>query len=139
MLVSDGIVIITIPNGYGTYENFERLHKFLKTTMFARMMTRLKMLLISGGLFLEQKPRQDDDSIPCPHMYFITLGKFKKVLAAANLSITKKRNGHFVLDSLPGNILYRIDKNLIFVDGWLSRFFPAFLVNSWFFICKRRS
>jgi len=139
LLAPDGIIIVTIPNGYGAYENFERMHRLLRKTKLAPIMNRIKGILVSLGLFEEEVPNEDHScSIPCPHLQCFSLAGFKKILAAANLTIIEKENGHFLLDTFPGNIFYRMNRNLIFLDGRLADLLPSFLVNSWFFVCKRK-
>lgn len=140
LLSPGGIIIITIPNGYGAYENSERLHKLLKKTKLAPIMTWLKRILISLGLFAEEVPNAEDNCVvSCPHLQFFSLAGFKRSLAAANLTIIEGQNGHFLLDTFPGNILYRINRKLIFLDGQLANLLPSFLVNSWFFVCIKET
>ena len=142
ILAPDGIILITIPNGYGTYENIERIHKFLKKTkLTAIIMNRIKRILNFLGLFRRGIPIADTSgcTIHCPHVQYFSLAEFKKILTEVNLTFIEKKNGHFLLDSFPCDIFYRMNKNLIFLDGRVADLLPGFLVNSWFFVCKRKS
>jgi len=141
LVTSDGVIIITIPNGYGAYENFLRFYHLVKKTNF-HPMHWLKGILPSKYLFDEKESDVEPEhsqSIPCPHLQFFTLKRFEGILSTANLSIVKKQNDHILLNTFPGNIFYRMNKNLIFLDGKLADFLPAVLANGWFFVCKKKS
>ncbi len=152
LLAFKGIIIITIPNGYGAYENFERLQKlraYLKISkvftflrlykVYSNLRDRLKEVLPFFRVYADEIPNDaPSNPITCPHVQFFSMRKIKEILVKTNLTIVEKKNGHFFLDTFPGDILCRWNKNLIFLDGYIANFLPSFLVNSWFFVCERR-
>lgn len=142
-LSAEGIAIITIPNGYGPWELYERLlrrprlHRMLYAPFrFLGMLTRAVLPRPAEKLHLRRE--HCTLNLESPHLHFWTLRQFRALLARCGLEILEMRKSNISYTWVP--YYYRL-RNKVFdaADARLADFMPAFMVSGWAFKVAARS
>ena len=128
----DGIVFITVPNGYGPFE----IDSFLAK--------RLKQLSVPEKIrqpisrWIRSKHKQagvaSTENIECPHVHFFTMRRIHQAIER-HFEITMVEKSVFACGPFATMIL---GKNQRFID-WnvkLADKLPMALVSGWYFACK---
>jgi len=147
ILKNEGLLIITVPNGYGLFEIdkffWDLFNKIIPG--FEKVITaierRVKRVLLN--FFLMRKERINKDKLEVPS----TLCFSKHYCKFTYLSITNllRRAGFMIVSSsnsslwagLFANCLMRDFKKLIFLNSQVVDFLPPFLASGWYFSCQK--
>lgn len=128
-----GIMIWSIPNGYGPCEIEKRIDKRLRLYQTLRSVKRA-MRRESGQLAttLAPAPYNNDSG----HVQFFTLGALRKLAAAAGFKIVQVAHGGFVGADLTGNTIFTsrrfIEWNIRVADR-----LPSWMVSNWYLVLVR--
>ena len=133
-LAPDGIVIGSVPNGYGPCEVEKFIDRHLRLYRMLRFVKRLALSIIG---------RRHKVSVTVPynnelgHVVFFTLRQLRRMVAAAGLRITRFAHGGFVGADLTANTIFRsrrfVEWNVKVADG-----LPSWTVSTWYFVLARR-
>lgn len=126
-LAPAGMVLVCIPNGYGPYENEQRL---LRATGLDRL---LAAAIRSAKRLLGRRPeRQTEYNYDSGHIQFFHLDDFRSLVASAGLCIDEQANGAL----FGGGVTYHLGLLLSFLVGpslKLADRLPARWVSTWYF------
>jgi 2-polyprenyl-3-methyl-5-hydroxy-6-metoxy-1,4-benzoquinol methylase len=134
-LAPDGILIGSVPNGYGAFENEKRLDRWLKIGAFLDLPARVRRNL--GGKALEAAASE-----PLPynaesgHVQFFTRSGLERVLAEAGFAIRDFRNGALIGAPLSERYVLRGER----IARWNARaadWCPSWAAASWLFMAAR--
>lgn len=129
-LKADGIMILTIPNGYGLSEIVGRVSKVIKQIiqlLFGKSISRRSLTTCSKT----------------PHIQFFTQKRFILLCEDAGLRLIKTANHTFILSAMPFNIIsINLPKNLRRkieeIDGKIADFLPPAFACGWYFVFRRK-
>jgi 2-polyprenyl-3-methyl-5-hydroxy-6-metoxy-1,4-benzoquinol methylase len=128
-LAESGILIITVPNGYGEFEVDWRLYRALRADKMAGWLYRIS----SRNVGTEYIASSDDES---PHVQRFTLSRLRKMFERNHLLLIESRgtsiaSGPFVL-----HLLGRFD---IFVrlNAAIADHVPLSLASGWMFVLRK--
>jgi 2-polyprenyl-3-methyl-5-hydroxy-6-metoxy-1,4-benzoquinol methylase len=124
-LKKDGILIITIPNGFGFSEFLKRIKQNMK---------------IKGMWNTNEGKFTANQDI---HVNFFSIKSFKKIVVSEGLKIRKIINHTSLLGVFPFSYLFfllpkKISRTLDNIDGHIADLLPHFMVNGWYFILRKK-
>lgn len=129
-LAPEGILIWSIPNGYGPCEIEKKVDQKLRLYRALRFVKHL-------GLRLTGRTTQMPPSVPynseCGHVKFFTLRALRKLASDAGFKIVQIAHGGFVGADLTGNTIFRSQR---FVE-WnirVSDRLPSWMVSNWYLV-----
>jgi 2-polyprenyl-3-methyl-5-hydroxy-6-metoxy-1,4-benzoquinol methylase len=134
-IVSGGIVLISIPNGYGPFELEQR---FLKATRADQLVERTRHLVArllrrpSARVgYSVQEPAYNYDS---GHVQFFHLKDFKRLLDRVGLRVVEQSRGALLGGALSMQTLGRFP-SLVAASLRVADFLPMRWVTTWYFCC----
>jgi SAM-dependent methyltransferase len=131
-----GIVVITVPNGYGEFEidswifrtfRLEAAIGFLK-----RFLRRGSSKPVGGG----QPDMPATDNEDCPHVQFFRRRRLKQMFRECSLALVRESAGSFVCGPL---VCYALAGSRRFIE-WNARVgdrLPLAFASSWYFVLRR--
>lgn len=126
-LAPEGMVLVCIPNGYGPYENEQRI---LRVTGLDRL---LAAAIRGAKRLLGRRPeRQAEYNYDSGHVQFFHLDDFRSLVTAAGLRIDEQANGAL----FGGGLTYYLGLLLPFLVSpslKLANRLPARWVSTWYF------
>lgn len=130
LLKQDGLMIITIPNGFGLSEIMGRVSKVVKKIIL--MLTNIK--------------KEHNSLTTCnnsPHIQFFTKRSFKHLAETSGLKVVKEGNHTFILSGLPFNLIWMrlplsLQKIIERIDNKIADYMPSFCVCGWYFSLKKK-
>ena len=133
VLAPDGIMIGSVPNGYGPCETEKFIDRHLRL---------YKMLRFAKRTALRLAGRAPKDSAAIPynhesgHIIFFTMRSLKRMASDAGLRIVRFAHGGFVGADLTGSTIFAsrgfVDWNIRTADR-----LPSWLVSTWYFVLQR--
>lgn len=136
-LTDSGSLIISIPNGYGSFEIIEFIRNCFGRIFHGSWFGHKAKRIFYRYLIPQQEKivvRRDSES---PHVAHYTLRQFKKFISEHGLRITFMRNTNFISGFYP---LYTITSKMIPIkiafDNWdcnLSDRLPHWMASGWYF------
>lgn len=137
VLKRGGIILISIPNGYGPYEVESFLYQIKPLKLAADA-----GLSIAGGVkrlcfgekaeIIESVPYNDDSG----HIQFFSMRRFKHAIVSRGYEITAFENGPLFCGPVTGPVLSNVPR-LVNLNVTLARYVPAALCSAWYFECVR--
>jgi SAM-dependent methyltransferase len=131
-LRGDGIVIGSVPNGYGPCEIEKKIDRRLHLYQMLRAVKR-------GVLALLGKHRQAPAAIPynheSGHVIFFTMRSLSRMIEAAGLKMVTFRHAGFVGADLTGNVI--TSRRFVNWNVRVSDCLPSWMVSAWFFVLAR--
>ena len=136
----DGIVLVSVPNGYGPYE----IEQFLVRKKILLPALALVRGLVAVGVrnkhALRGRPPAQPDApaynFDSPHVQHFTLRSLRRLLGSRGLELAARRNGAFVGGDLTYFAFYfwpgLVRLSLTSVDS-----LPSVLAGSWLLECRR--
>jgi len=128
-LASDGVMVASIPNGYGGFENERRLDRWLHLTPIAKG-------VLNTYRRLRGRPRPPPPTVPfnleSGHLVFFTKRLLLTTLSKANLRLGKFQHGTFVGADFSSATIFRL-RPLLKLNAWLADFLPSWAVSTWHF------
>jgi SAM-dependent methyltransferase len=132
-LAPDGIVIGSVPNGFGPCEIEKFVDRQLGLYPALRWVKHATLRFMGhAGTRPDPIPYNSDSG----HIVFFTLPRLRRTIAEAGLHILRFGHGGFVGADLTGNTIFRSPR---FVD-WnvrVSDRLPSWLVSTWYFVLAR--
>jgi SAM-dependent methyltransferase len=131
-LKDDGLLLITVPNGYGPREILGRTETFLRTrlgvgNLVDRVRTTVKMIDAAEKCAVHtSNPDQD-------HVQKFTMGGLRNLIEKAGLSVVDRANSIFIF-----SVVLRAKGGIMdTLDSRLADYLPPFLVSGWYLLCKK--
>lgn len=124
-LTENGVVIITVPNGYGEFEIDSRLFRLLRLQRLVEMLAKNKREVIAST-----------DNHESGHVQSFTRRRLQRLFSECSLSVFRQGAGSFLAGPLVGHTLARSDR---FIE-WNSRVtdrLPLALASGWYFALRR--
>jgi len=124
-LQEEGILIVTVPNGYGEFEIDSQLFRALH-------LQALVNLAANDG----QQVVGSTDHTACGHVQFFTQRRLKRLFSECSLSIVKQAPASFFCGPIIGHTLARFD----WFVRWNARItdkLPLALASGWYFALQR--
>ena len=124
-LAADGVVVVTVPNGYGEFEMDSRLFRLLR---LQRVVDRLAR---SG-----REVTAATDNHASGHVQFFTRRRLQRLFAECSLTVFREGAASFLAGPLVGHTLARSHR---FIE-WNSRVtdrLPLALASGWYFALRR--
>lgn len=124
-LAVDGVVIVTVPNGYGEFEIDSRVFRLFR---LQRVVDRLAR---SG-----REVTASTDNHASGHIQFFTRGRLQRLFAECSLSVFREGAASFLAGPLVGHTLARSHR---FIE-WNSRVtdrLPLAFASGWYFALRR--
>jgi ubiquinone biosynthesis O-methyltransferase len=134
-LQAGGIVIVTVPNGYGGFEIDSWIYRKL------HLMAAVSVLRgLAHGVYVRPKEAPEDvsstDNQECGHVQFFTRKRLKRIFAECSLSVVREAAGSFLCGPIIGHTLAHSHR---FIE-WNSRIadrLPLALASGWYFVLQR--
>jgi 2-polyprenyl-3-methyl-5-hydroxy-6-metoxy-1,4-benzoquinol methylase len=128
-LAESGILIITVPNGYGEFELDLRLYRALRADKMVAWLYRLS----GRNMGREYIASSDDET---PHVQRFTLSRLRKMFDPNNLFLLEARgtsiaSGPFVL-----HLLGRFD-TFVRLNAAVADHVPLSLASGWMFVLRK--
>lgn len=136
LLSSSGIVIGSIPNGYGPFEiekKLDSVFKISKTLSFVKRIIKLFLLSKESSLYYNVSliPYNNESG----HVQFFTKKRILTLLSKVGYKVIDFSNGAFI-GALLTERLIRIPF-LIELNVKVPDYLPHFLVSTWYFTCVK--
>jgi 2-polyprenyl-3-methyl-5-hydroxy-6-metoxy-1,4-benzoquinol methylase len=139
LLKANGLLIITLPNGYGPRELINRIYqRYLLNSFIHRLLRGIRQRLIKDQEWASHPEKSITlGSNEFPHIQFFNFERLKDILQSKNFRIIKRRNGSFISNIYVFKILF--DNFLILkrIDVLIADILPHFLASSWFIVAKK--
>jgi 2-polyprenyl-3-methyl-5-hydroxy-6-metoxy-1,4-benzoquinol methylase len=136
VLEPGGLMVITVPNGYGPREVFGRLERWLKRSRaFNPLVERFRTLLRMCSA--AEKCRMHTSNPDQAHEQKFTPSRMRQLIESGGLQVIDWVNSFWLL-SLFGQA--KAGTNLIArFDSWLANFGPTVCSSGWYIICEKRN
>lgn len=139
----EGMVLISIPNGYGPFE----VEQFLiRRGILVPVLSLVRSLVKLGSrikrLALRQAAYDGSDTalpvshIDCGHVQFFSLRRFQRLLTENGLVIEGRANGAWFGGELTYFLFYFFPR-LVGITLRVADLLPPALVSTWYFKCRR--
>ncbi len=130
LLAPGGLVVGSVPNGYGPFEIEQRIDRWLRLSRALAALSRAKRRLRGqADAAAGDAPPYNYDS---GHVVFFTRRMLDRCAHAAGLRVTDFANGAFLGASLSGIVLARSPRFI----AWNARIadrLPRWMVSTWYF------
>lgn len=132
-LAPDGIVLGSVPNGYGPCE----IEKYVDRSLGLYDKVQATWRWLNG-----RSGRANPDTVALPynhdsgHVQFFTMRSLKKLVAEAGLEIRDFGHGGFVGADLSGSTILR-PQRLVDLNVRVADHLPSWLVSTWYFELSR--
>ena len=135
----DGLVLISIPNGYGPFE----AEQFLIRKGVLRLPLALVRRAVAGGVRVKHALRGAPPAAPetpaynfdSPHVQHFRLREFRHLLAARGFRVVQHRKGAWFGGDLSYFLFYFVPA-LVPLSLRIADFLPPRLVSTWYFECR---
>lgn len=132
-LAPDGIVIGSVPNGYGPCETEKFIDRRLRLYRTFRWVKRLALRL--GGR-PPAKPPPVPYNIESGHVVFFTRRSLRRMIDAAGMRIVRFGHGGFVGANLTGATIFRSFRFIAWNVRVADRL-PSWAVSTWYFVLAK--
>ena len=130
-MADNGMMIITVPNGYGEFEIDSRLFHRLRLYV-----VRDAVHYVLGKLGRQKAPQIPGSFDTQGHIQRFTLSRLRRIFACHGLRIIQFRASVFVAGPLIGHTLGHFD-NFIRFNARLADWLPLWACSGWFFALER--
>jgi SAM-dependent methyltransferase len=129
-LAPDGVMIWSIPNGYGPCEIEKKIDKRLRLYQALRFVKHAMRRLTERSMTMPASAPYNNDS---GHVQFFTLGALRRLAATTGFKIVQVAHGGFVGADLTGNTIFTsrrfIEWNIRVADR-----LPSWMVSNWYLV-----
>ncbi len=132
----DGILILTVPNGYGPCElaisGLSVGGKVLKAMGLHRLLASIKENFFAGA-------KQESYISSNPESYHVqrfTLKKIRGLLSAGHFRIETLGHSDFLTPVVELAWRFKLPDSVHFADWWLADRLPHSMVSGWYFLCR---
>lgn len=133
LLAPGGLVVGSVPNGYGPYEIEQRIDRWLQLSRIIGIVLRWRRRLLLRATRHSNDPPYNQQS---GHVYFFTCASLAACAATAGLRIVKWQNGALLGANLSGLVVGR-SRHLREWNIRIADFMPAWAVSTWYFVLER--
>jgi SAM-dependent methyltransferase len=138
----DGILLVSIPNGYGPYE--------VEQYLIRKGVLKLPLALVRRGVAAAVRakhavrgappapPEQPAYNVDSPHVQHFRLSRFRALLREHGFRVDHRRNGTWFGGDLTYFLFYFVPP-LVPATLRLADVLPPQLVSTWYFECRRGS
>ncbi|MFC1576940.1 methyltransferase domain-containing protein [Candidatus Omnitrophota bacterium] len=137
MLKPDGVLILTVPNGWGAYELSTRFHRTLARFGIAGPMKLFKKGLSKISLWPFPERERTTLNFKDRHIQFFTFKRIKKIFEKAGYVIVEVRNSDILSSVFPFAIISRLLPRFASIDQRIADHLPRFAVSGWYFAAKK--
>jgi 2-polyprenyl-3-methyl-5-hydroxy-6-metoxy-1,4-benzoquinol methylase len=135
-LKNSGILVISIPNGYGPYEVVELFkHNLVKIIRSTKLEDAFKRIFYQ--YMIPAQRISIDRDIESPHVAHYTLKRFFKLVSKHGLKISLMKNTNFISGIFPLNTIqskkFPIKTKFEYWDCTLSERMPGWMASGWYF------
>lgn len=134
LLAGDGVIVGSVPNGYGGFENERRLDRLLRLSDIARGVVR-GLRRVRGRPAANPTPNPVPFNEGSPHVVFFTRRSLCETLGAAGLEIVHFAHGSFVGADLSGSTVLT-PRLLIDLNARIADHLPSWAVSTWHFAAR---
>jgi SAM-dependent methyltransferase len=131
-LAQDGIMIGSVPNGYGPCEIEKYVDYYLGIYKILRAVKR-------SALYLAGKPRNEPPPVPynleSGHVIWFTMRSLRRMVAAAGLKIAEFRHAGFVGANVTGSVI--TGRRFVEWNVRVADRLPSWAVSAWHFVMVR--
>ena len=126
-MTHDGMLIVTVPNGYGEFEIDSWVFRTLRLQKVVDVLARHKNEVLGGT-----------DNQESGHVQFFTRTRLKQLFAKCDLVSIREEAGSFFAGPIVGHFLARSTR-LIEWNARITNRLPFALASSWYFALQHRS
>ncbi len=123
-LAENGVLIITVPNGYGEFEFDQRLYKTFRVGKLAAYLRRSKS---------QQQGGSNDES---PHIQQFSLSQLHELFFRKNLQLVETRGTSVVSGPFVAHLFGKL-RIFIRLNATAADHLPLPLVSGWMFVLRR--
>jgi SAM-dependent methyltransferase len=127
LLKKGGIVLGSLPNGYGPFEIEKKITKYLGMDLLIKLLINFKRKLKKSES-LELIPYNEESG----HVNFFTLKKLRKLFEDAGYKVEKIENGPFIGAPMSERFIKHFN-SLIKFNVSIGEKLPHWLVSTWYF------
>ena len=135
-LKPQGIVVVTVPNGYGEFEIDWWIFRVFRLQKAIDLIRRFRGKSRSASASAGPQDVPATDNQDCGHVQFFRRGRLRKLFHGCSLAIAKESAGPFVSGAM---VCYTLARYRSFIE-WNVRVadrLPLALVSSWYFVLRR--
>jgi SAM-dependent methyltransferase len=135
-LKPQGIVVVTVPNGYGEFEIDWWIFRTFRLQKAIDLVGRLRRGSLPRSTSVSPEDMPATDNLDCGHLQFFRLGRLRKLFERCALAIAKESAGSFLSGAI---VCYTLARYRSFIE-WNVRIadrLPLALVSSWYFVLRR--
>lgn len=126
-MVADGMLIVTVPNGYGEFEIDSWVFRTLRLQRVVDVLARQKNEVLGGT-----------DNPESGHVQFFTRTRLRQLFAKCDLVSIREGAGSFLAGPIVGHLLARSTR-LIEWNARITDRLPFAMAHSWYFALQHRS
>ncbi|MBI2944022.1 MAG: class I SAM-dependent methyltransferase [Candidatus Wallbacteria bacterium] len=132
LLVPGGLLVLTVPNGYGPWEAMNFAKKALARCGLGGPLLAFQRAFGFGKATLQSRNPHLE------HVQFFTRHKLRKLVSQAGFDVARERNLSTLIGVFPFSWLFRRTPALEALDRGLAAWLPAPLASSWLLELRRR-
>jgi 2-polyprenyl-3-methyl-5-hydroxy-6-metoxy-1,4-benzoquinol methylase len=125
LMSGNGILIVTVPNGYGEFE--------IDSWIFRT----LRLQRVVDALAQKREVPSATDNHESGHIQFFTRARLRKLFAAAGLVALGEGSGSFIAGPIAGHLVGRSPR-LIDWNARITNRLPFTFASAWYFVLRHR-
>jgi SAM-dependent methyltransferase len=133
-----GMVIVTVPNGYGEFEIDWWIYRTFGLERIVNAARRMFPFLRSGDPAGDVETIAATDNVDCGHVQFFKLSALRRIFANCSLALVKSQAASFVCGPLAVLVLAR-SQRLIRWNVQVAERLPLVLGSGWYFVLRRQA
>jgi SAM-dependent methyltransferase len=126
-MAPDGMLIVTVPNGYGEFEIDSWVFRTLRLQKVVDVLARHKDEVVGGT-----------DNLESGHVQLFTRTQLRHLFADCDLFSIREEAGSFLAGPIVGHLLARSTR-LIEWNARITNLLPLVMASSWYFALQHRS
>lgn len=126
-MADDGMLIVTVPNGYGEFEIDSWVFRTLRLQKVVDVLARHKSEVLGGT-----------DNPESGHVQFFTRTRLRQLFVECDLVSIREGAGSFLAGPIVGHLLARSTR-LIEWNARITNWLPFAMAHSWYFALQHRS
>lgn len=143
LLVSDGLLLVTIPNGYGPFEIESAISRvpllgyllLRGTGLFARVLNSFGPLKGKWTEALASTPTDLPYNLESGHIHFFSRRALHELMNSAGFRVTESKNLSFLCGPFT-NTIFNVSAGFCRWNVAVASDLPSSVVSGWFFKCR---
>jgi 2-polyprenyl-3-methyl-5-hydroxy-6-metoxy-1,4-benzoquinol methylase len=136
VLLQDGILIVTVPNGYGPFQVSASLLELASKSKYLVKMKRARAP-DQREQFSSICEQSKNTAVGSKHVQFFTRKHLCELFKKAGFRLISSGCSDFIAGAYPFNIVIRKSRLLCGIDFAVADLFPASLASGWYFTLKK--